>query len=67
MGLESMAKKLMAVAGCSRVKSALLKSYLFCYGYGKTSSELREELLDWTIWLTNKFAALGGLLSHKAK
>ena len=49
--VESVAKKLMGAAGCSGVDSALLKSCLL--RYGKASSELREELLDWTWWLAN--------------
>ena len=49
--VESVAKKLTGAAGCSGVDSALLKCCLL--RYGKASSELREELLDWTLWLAN--------------
>ena len=46
----------MGAMGCSGVDSALLKSCLL--RYGKASSELREELLDWTWWLANPLPPL---------
>ena len=51
VAMESVAKKLTGAAGCSGVDSALLKSCLL--RYGKASSDLREELLEWTLWLAN--------------
>ena len=51
VAVESVAKKLTGAAGCSGVDSALLKSCLL--RYGKASSDLREELLEWTLWLSN--------------
>ena len=49
--VEAVARKLTGAAGCSSVDSALLKSALL--RYGKASSELREEMLEWTLWLGN--------------
>ena len=49
--VEAVARKLTGAAGCSSVDSALLKSALL--RHGKASAELREELLDWTLWLGN--------------
>jgi hypothetical protein len=49
--VEAVARKLMGAAGCSSVDAALLKSALL--RYGKASTELREEMLEWTLWLGN--------------
>eukprot|EP00804_Cyclotella_cryptica_P015633 CCRYP_003626-RA/>CCRYP_003626-RA protein AED:0.41 eAED:0.41 QI:0/0/0/0.66/0.5/0.33/3/0/308 len=49
--VEAVARKLTGAAGCSSVDSALLKCALL--RYGKASSELREEMLEWTLWLGN--------------
>jgi hypothetical protein len=48
--VNRVAKNLMGAAGCSGVDSALQKSYLL--QYGKSSLELREELVEWTLWHT---------------
>jgi hypothetical protein len=49
--VEAVARKLTGAAGCSSVDFVLLKSTLLCYG--KDSTKLREELLDWKLWLGN--------------
>jgi hypothetical protein len=49
--IEANDRKLTGAAGCSSVDFALLKSALL--RHGKASAELREELLEWTLWLGN--------------
>jgi len=49
--VERVAKKLTGAVGCRGVDSTLLKSCLL--RFGKASSDLREELLYWTLWLAN--------------
>ncbi|KAL7475656.1 LOW QUALITY PROTEIN: hypothetical protein ACHAW6_003456, partial [Cyclotella cf. meneghiniana] len=49
--VEKISQKLRGSAGCSGLTAEALKNMLLCHG--RASSELREELAEWALWLAN--------------
>ena len=66
MGVEAIASKLSGAAGLDSVDAAMAKAMLTAYG--RSSAELREELVEWAEWLANTsppWAAYRAMMSRR--